>query len=492
MRKILIIDKGDSSIHHFKKTLANKGYSLISEKNIKKAIPCLKNSGFDLIVIDNTFSLEVGSSTRFRKLTSNTPKIVLTRQHNLNKGNLWLKDRFAFPICEPFTFREFKYLAEKLLKNKSIEDENKLLQTDLKTRKKELRFFDHITRNLTATSNLNKSLTSLMEKVKIMTGAKACSLLLIDEPFLEMIPLQRSKKIQKFRFKKGVGIAGCVLEKGIPLNIQDVMKDSRFDKKIDNFSNLKVKSLMCAPLKIKDRVVGVLRLINKNHKNPFTTLEREFLPLDGVKKQIARRGWKPYSGFQTGFTDNDMNLLRNAASYAATVIERAFLYEKLKNDELTNLFNMRYLNQAIEMEIERARRYNAIFSIVFMDIDNFKKVNERFGHLIGSRVLVEIAQLLQENLRKIDIISRYGGDEFVIILPQTQREVSFLVAERLRKVIEKNVFLKQEGFSIRLTASFGVASFPDNARNKEELIKIADKAMYRGKFSTKNIVFAAK
>jgi diguanylate cyclase (GGDEF)-like protein len=127
-----------------------------------------------------------------------------------------------------------------------------------------------------------------------------------------------------------------------------------------------------------------------------------------------------------------------------------------------------------------------------MDMDNFKKINDRFGHLVGSRTLIEIAQLLQKNLRLVDIISRYGGDEFVIILPQTPRESSFLVAERLRKVIEKNVFLKQEDYSIRLTASFGVASFPDDARNKEELLDIADKAMFRGKFSTKNIVFEAK
>ncbi len=460
MRNILLIDKGNSSIRNFKRTLAHKGYRVVSEKNLKQAIRSLKNNSFDLIAIDNSLTLDVSSFTRLRNLTFNTPKIFLTRQHSLNNGNLWLKERFAFPVCEPFSFKEFIYWVERLLTNKSLEDENKLLQTHLITRERELKFYDKTTRNLTAISDVNKNLISLMEKIKVLTGAAGWSLLLNDEPFLEIIPLRTSKKIQKFRFKKGIGIAGCVLEKGIPFNVPDVLKDTCFNKKADNFSNLKVKSLMCAPLKIKDRVVGVLRLINKNGKVPFT--------------------------------DNDMNVLINAASFAAVAIERVFLYERLKNDELTNLFNMRYLNQAIEMEIERSRRYNAIFSVIFMDLDNFKKVNELFGHLIGSRVLVEIAQLLQENLRKIDIISRYGGDEFVIILPQTQRAAGFLVAERLRKVIEKKVFLKREGFSIRLTASFGVASFPDNARNKEELIKIADKAMYRGKFSTKNIVFAAK
>ena len=104
----------------------------------------------------------------------------------------------------------------------------------------------------------------------------------------------------------------------------------------------------------------------------------------------------------------------------------------------------------------------------------------------------EIAGLLKKNLRKLDVITRYGGDEYVIIMPQTARQSCMFVAERLRREIEKEEFLKSEGLAIKLTASFGVASYPDNARNKEELLKIADKAMYHGKFLTKNIVFEAK
>ena len=230
-------------------------------------------------------------------------------------------------------------------------------------------FYDENTRNLTAVSVLTKKLNSIMEKVKTLTGAEAVSLLLNDEPFFKIIPIRTSSKIQKSVFKKGVGIAGIVLYKGITLAIKDVGKDKRFNKTIDKFSTLKIKSLICAPLKIKDRGLGVLRLINKKHGDVFT--------------------------------DNDMDLLINAANYAAVDIEMAFLNQEIRNDDLTNLYNIRYLRQAVDMEIERAQRYGSLFSLIFMDLDNLKKVNDKYGHLVGSSVIIEVSRILQKNLRKI-------------------------------------------------------------------------------------------
>jgi diguanylate cyclase (GGDEF)-like protein len=125
-----------------------------------------------------------------------------------------------------------------------------------------------------------------------------------------------------------------------------------------------------------------------------------------------------------------------------------------------------------------------------MDVDHFKRINDSYGHLIGSKVLVEMGQLLLRNLRTVDIVARYGGDEFVFVLPQTTPKSAAQIAERMRKSVEQNTFLKREGYTLKLTASFGVASFPESAKSKEELIKLADEAMYRVKYQTRNAVYA--
>jgi diguanylate cyclase (GGDEF)-like protein len=125
-----------------------------------------------------------------------------------------------------------------------------------------------------------------------------------------------------------------------------------------------------------------------------------------------------------------------------------------------------------------------------MDIDYFKHINDQYGHLVGSKVLVEIGQILLKSLRSIDIVARYGGDEFVIVLPQTPPTSAKHIAERMRKAVENNVFLKKEGYSLRMTASFGVASYPESAQSKDDLIRLADEAMYRVKHQTRNAVYA--
>jgi diguanylate cyclase (GGDEF)-like protein len=194
------------------------------------------------------------------------------------------------------------------------------------------------------------------------------------------------------------------------------------------------------------------------------------------------------------FTEEDLSALMKLIDQAAIAIEIASLYQRMADlvitDDLTKLFNTRYLNRTIEMEIQRSVRYHSSVSLIFMDIDYFKNINDRYGHLVGSKVLVEMGQLLLKNLRTVDIVTRYGGDEFVIVLPQTPPSAATQIAERIRISIEKNVFMKKEGYSLKMTASFGVTSYPESAKSKEELIKLADEAMYKIKYQRGNGVYA--
>lgn len=157
-------------------------------------------------------------------------------------------------------------------------------------------------------------------------------------------------------------------------------------------------------------------------------------------------------------------------------------------DDVSGLYNYRYLEIALERELKRVARYDSHLAILFIDVDFFKLVNDKYGHLVGSRVLAEFGALLKESVREVDIVIRYGGDEYTVILIETTCAVAALVAERIRSKVESHLFMAAEGYNLRLTCSIGYACCPDDTTAKEELLEMADKAMYAGKASGKNCI----
>lgn len=160
-------------------------------------------------------------------------------------------------------------------------------------------------------------------------------------------------------------------------------------------------------------------------------------------------------------------------------------------DDLTKLYNSRYLNVVLDRELKRSERYRNFFSVLFMDLDFFKRVNDAYGHLVGSRLLVEVGSVLRSCVRETDTVVRYGGDEFVVLLVETNSEEALSVAERMRSAVEGKRFGEEFGLDIRLTISIGIAAFPEHATTKQHLLNLADQAMYRGKESTRNVVYLA-
>jgi len=180
---------------------------------------------------------------------------------------------------------------------------------------------------------------------------------------------------------------------------------------------------------------------------------------------------------------------------AAVALDNARLLKSAEalsvTDDLTHLYNSRYLNQVLRRETKRASRSGRPLSLLFIDLDGFKAVNDTHGHLFGSRALVEAAAVIRTSARETDVVSRFGGDEFALVLPDTGGEGAFAVGERIRDRLAEYRFLAADGLDIHLTASVGVATLPDVAASAEELMQAADKAMYQVKETGKNGIVAA-
>ena len=206
-------------------------------------------------------------------------------------------------------------------------------------------------------------------------------------------------------------------------------------------------------------------------------------------------------GFVAVFNDPDVQMIdfrvkkKNILfllEQSARAFDNAETYSQAKDmlfiDDLSGLFNHRYLEVALERELKRAERYASHLAILFLDIDCFKQVNDTYGHLVGSRVLREMGALLKKSVREVDVVIRYGGDEFTVILVETACVIAGNVAARIRSLVESHVFLATEGYNIRLTCSIGYSCCPDDTMSKDVLLEMADQAMYVGKASGKNCV----
>jgi len=192
------------------------------------------------------------------------------------------------------------------------------------------------------------------------------------------------------------------------------------------------------------------------------------------------------------FNDSDTQPLESVADICATAIQNAHYVERVKQlaylDGLTGIFNRRFFELRIAEEIERARRFSSGMAVIMIDIDQFKRLNDEFGHLLGDEVLRQVSSILHQQLRKIDVVCRYGGEEFAILLPQTDPQHALSVAEKLRRMVETWQF---PGVPRAVTISAGTASFPDHGGTRDELVKAADAGLYAAKQAGRNRVCLA-
>jgi diguanylate cyclase (GGDEF)-like protein len=247
-----------------------------------------------------------------------------------------------------------------------------------------------------------------------------------------------------------------VLE-GMPLHL-----DKQAIQKYKNSPVLKIfggNELLLIPLKAKDSVNGIIVADNFITNEPITK--------------------------------DDIRMLTMLANQAGLAIENSRLFEltmeRAHSDYLTSLWNHGYFQYLLQAEVEKARALKSKLSLVTIDIDNFKVYNDTMGHQEGDKILKDLARLLRNQSRKMDHVCRYGGEEFTIILPQTDQKEAYLIAERLRMDIQKYPFLNEKIFpNNQLTVSLGIATFPDNGLTSDELVTSSDKSLYRAKNQGKN------
>jgi len=253
------------------------------------------------------------------------------------------------------------------------------------------------------------------------------------------------------------GVAGLCLKERKPVVIPDAENDDRILNISSESSDFTVRSIIAVPMYAHDRALGVMEIVN------------------------------PDIG---SFSPERIKLLEIFADFASIAVQNAkhlkVIEEKSTIDDCTDLYNSRFMYTIIENEVSRFKRTGSGFSVVFFDLDYFKNVNDNYGHLIGSQLLREVANIVKANIRPTDYGVRYGGDEFVVILQGAGLKEALTVTERIRDHLNSKTFFTKEGYNIKIPASFGIASFPDDAGTVEDIIRAADHAMYRSKETGRN------
>jgi diguanylate cyclase (GGDEF)-like protein len=324
-----------------------------------------------------------------------------------------------------------------------------------------------VARIASASLSLDDVLAQVMDAVDNLFAPQDWSVLLVDEADgslrFALAMGQAASKLAHLRVARGEGVAGWVAEHDRPAVIPDVESDLRFSGRFDQQSGFQTRSLVALPLRSRGRVVGVMELCN--------VLE----------------------GRELG--ESELDLLRIVCEYAGVAVDNATIHGRVvelsRSDPLTGLLNSTAFGEEVEAAAGRSRTTGEVFSVLFFDVDDFKRVVDGHGHLEGSRVLAEMGRRLGAHLGSDDCATRFGGDEFAVLLPGQGRAGAHRWAASLLEALRDAPYDCAAGQSVRVTLSMGLASYPEDGRTAAELMKASDVAMYAVKHSGKDGARAA-
>lgn len=253
----------------------------------------------------------------------------------------------------------------------------------------------------------------------------------------------------------GTGVTGTAYQQGLPILVEQIEQSNYPAPIVGKIMKIDIGSVIAMPLKISNEVVAVLEITNAKSK--------------------------------PAFTKDDLETIMIIANFASTILENANLFLWAIHDSLTHLYNNHYFFKELNDEIEKSKRYGRVFALVMFDIDNFKLINDTYGHGSGDRALQALAESIEKTVRKdVDVACRYGGDEFMILLPNTNAENSQKICERLQEMVRSKIMKTEDGREFSMTLSIGITEFPKDGEESYYLFNNTDKALYYSKRHGKN------
>ena len=457
--RILVVDDDRFSRTFCRQILEEEDdIEVLDSASVDEGMEVIRNDEIDLVITDLVMPEKSGLDlVETLKLEKPELSVILITGHGTVESAVKAMKMGAMDyIRKPLSPGEFKIVVRRALEKVRLTEENLEL-------KKSIKLYNMSTR-ISKTIEIEELYQVIFDLMMQETGATRGFLYVVDQEHGDSnivvsdgFDPDLNEDVEKRMFARFESELSQLDE---PLVLEDVSKIAIKYRSSDD----PLQSLMFIPLRNKSKLVGMVVFFDTEKANAFG--------------------------------ERDVRIASFLCEHAKSAIENALLYSQAKiltiTDDLTNVFNYRYLNNILDRELVRAQRLNSSMSVLFLDLDDFKKVNDTHGHLVGSKILQELAGLLKFAVRKVDAVARYGGDEYIVVLTDTNAKGAQLVAERIRKMVEDHPFLENEGFDISLTISIGVASYPEHGLNKVELLHLADEAMYRGKFGRKNIVYLAK
>ena len=451
--KILVVDD-DAFYHEYcKEVLGEDGYDIRTTYTGEEALEILKQEVYDIMLVDLVMpgvgGLEILENTK--QINPLIDIIIMTGYASVETAVQCLKSGAADYLTKPLNPEELKLTIKRVIELRHLFDENAEL------------------RNLL-------TLYETCQRVSLCLDLDRLYSLSLDAM------LQAMQGEMGLSFFKNNGDWILKSFRGMEEEEAELIMQSMLDNELKDGPH---------------RVMTFDRIIAGNKGGPAEDLRAGsaltmpiHLPeaLDGIIVAIRKQT-------NQNFDRMDLGTARFITEQIHLSFENAFKYVDAQRlvfvDDLTGLFNTRYLDMSLQTELKRSRRFKSSLSLLFLDIDHFKQVNDTYGHLVGSNVLIQTSEVIKKCVREIDIVIRYGGDEFIVLLIETDQEGAYKVAERIRESMDEKVFAVKDEVEIKATCCVGIATYPDDADSRAELIHLADKAMYRGKETTRNVVYSA-